>query len=900
MPVYNVEAYLAESIESLTEQTIGFEKNVQLILVNDGSPDGSERICKDYAQKYPDNIIYVYQENAGVSAARNKGIEYVRGEYINFLDSDDKWEKDAFKNAYKFLKHNKDIVVASAPMQQFEAVDRPHILNNKFKKGNRAARITDEEEFKSIQLHVTSAFFKADEVINSDIRFDSRVKYGEDSLFLNSFVIKSGRIGLIETAHHLYRKRADQSSAVQTQKYNREYYSVSPRLHYGGLVALSMQVYGEVIPYVQNLLAHDISWRVYQPVPDAIKADAELYSSYCSLLREYLSYVDDKMILKSPTHKKMNIKRTLIALKSGEELLDNTVFKAKKKAYYYGKTRLIRLEKNKHILTVNIFDIADGFLTVEGTMLKWIVDACPERKKTFYLFEGERKFRIELEENGVTSESNFFGKRENLYYFRKRIRLEKLFDKKKKLSLYFGLKIGKHVCRIPIGYGKFVSNKEAFAPSYKFFGNLYTKCSSEAITVKSLGAQEKKMKILLGELKCYNFLKRKGLDELASVRMRYCKYKLTHPSEEKIWLISDRAENAGDNGEVFFKYVSAHKPDKVRPIFVISKNALCVERLQSEGEVMFLEDEDYPLYFLLADKIISSSANDFTMNPFGGQRRYMVDLYSFRYYYLQHGVACADLSSWLHKHNKNLYRIFTSSERERQAFLDLPYHYTQPQIVTAGQARFDDLKGGKEKLVLVLPTWRRAIKESYDVNTTSVYFDGFKDTEYFRYYNSLINDERLLACMRKHGYKGLFCLHPIHMKQAQDYQSNDVFSVNEGYVDYNDVFARAALTVTDYSSVLFDFAYLRKAVVYTQFDKEEFFADQIYDEGYFSYEKDGFGPVCYDYESTVDAIIAAVERDCENEEKYISRADDFFAFDDRENSRRILEAIAPQTKKADE
>ena len=118
-----------------------------------------------------------------------------------------------------------------------------------------------------------------------------------------------------------------------------------------------------------------------------------------------------------------------------------------------------------------------------------------------------------------------------------------------------------------------------------------------------------------------------------------------------------------------------------------------------------------------------------------------------------------------------------------------------------------------------------------------------------------------------------------------------MFTVNEGYVDYNAVFAKSALTVTDYSSVIFDFAYLRKYIIYAQFDKEQFFENQVYDEGYFSYEKDGFGPVCTDLESTVDALIKAVEQDCRVPKKYIDRVNTFFAFDDQKNSERIYQAI---------
>ena len=128
IPVYNVENYLHETIESVVDQTIGFEENIQLILVNDGSKDGSLDICREYEKKYPRNVTVVDKENGGVSSARNTGIEYIRGKYVNFLDSDDKWEPQSFEvtdcvrgldhieiisdNSYPGLPHD-DIVFSS-------------------------------------------------------------------------------------------------------------------------------------------------------------------------------------------------------------------------------------------------------------------------------------------------------------------------------------------------------------------------------------------------------------------------------------------------------------------------------------------------------------------------------------------------------------------------------------------------------------------------------------------------------------------------------------------------------------------------------------------------------------------------------------------------------------------
>ena len=77
MPLYNVANYLDEAIDSIVNQTIGFEENIQLVLVNDGSPDNVSVICQKYKEQYPDNVVYLEQPNSGVSAARNNGIQYI-------------------------------------------------------------------------------------------------------------------------------------------------------------------------------------------------------------------------------------------------------------------------------------------------------------------------------------------------------------------------------------------------------------------------------------------------------------------------------------------------------------------------------------------------------------------------------------------------------------------------------------------------------------------------------------------------------------------------------------------------------------------------------------------------------------------------------------------------------
>jgi CDP-glycerol glycerophosphotransferase (TagB/SpsB family) len=117
-----------------------------------------------------------------------------------------------------------------------------------------------------------------------------------------------------------------------------------------------------------------------------------------------------------------------------------------------------------------------------------------------------------------------------------------------------------------------------------------------------------------------------------------------------------------------------------------------------------------------------------------------------------------------------------------------------------------------------------------------------------------------------------------------------IFAKAENF-SYNDVFCRGSLLLTDYSSTQFDFAYLKKPVVYTQFDKDEFYASHTYKQGYFDYERSGFGEVEYTKDSTVDRLIEYMENGCTLKDEYRLRSDEFFAFNDKNNCERIANEI---------
>lgn len=108
VPFYNVEEYIERSIKSLVEQSL---EDIEIILVNDGSKDGSEEIAKEYKKRYPNKIVYLEKENGGLSDARNYALPYATGEYIAFLDSDDYVEEDMYEEMYVTAKMDKADIV---------------------------------------------------------------------------------------------------------------------------------------------------------------------------------------------------------------------------------------------------------------------------------------------------------------------------------------------------------------------------------------------------------------------------------------------------------------------------------------------------------------------------------------------------------------------------------------------------------------------------------------------------------------------------------------------------------------------------------------------------------------------------------------------------------------------
>lgn len=205
VPVYNVQKYIKQCVESLCNQTI---KDIEIIIVDDGSEDDSIKIIKQFNDK---RILIISQENRGLSAARNAGLEIANGEYIAFIDSDDFiGDNKAYEEMYNIAINEKSEIVAGNAIWYYSEEKKYTMLRDKtlfFKSP------MDSEQFfiscmKSNMVYapVWLNLYKRSILVNNNIWFKEGV-YHEDEEFTPRVLLKANKVSIYNKTFYIYRQR---------------------------------------------------------------------------------------------------------------------------------------------------------------------------------------------------------------------------------------------------------------------------------------------------------------------------------------------------------------------------------------------------------------------------------------------------------------------------------------------------------------------------------------------------------------------------------------------------------------------------------------------------------------------------------------------------------------------
>jgi glycosyltransferase involved in cell wall biosynthesis len=857
IPIYNVEKYLCEAIDSVINQNIGFEKNVELILINDGSTDASGAICEEYKEKYPGNIAYIEQENAGVSAARNAGLDVASGEFVAFLDGDDRYSENFFEAGVKFLReHGDEMDFVAMPLKLFGNVrDDSHPLNVKFDKGSRVIDTRAEPQHFIMHLHAALYKYSAAE----KYRMNPKFAIAEDADWLHRHIQDNPKYGVcVETAYNY--RRGHEESIISGQTSNLLWYRKLLDL-YPEWIARNIQLFGKVTRYTQSMIMYDLQWFKLEIIPDEVKSKINL-DELRNQLSKIVSIIDDDIITDSKSLNHWQ-KYYLLTLKHGEAELSFQNFRP---IFVLNNQKF---ENFSPTVWVNIVEEYNGSICLSGffylanyrciSLVVFYKQCCYESERLLVNFKDEY----------------FLGTTVHKAYV---FDLKIPFDGEGYLEFYFYVDgVGYFLCeKFGFAANSRMRNKpRAFVLGDKCILTKTAKQNIWAVSPISLSG----IKLSIEDYIKHNPKVFQDIKDIELLREYLQAYPIL--AGHKIWLFSDRKLKADDNAEHLFRYC-ANIDDGIEKYFLVDSGSRAFHDLKSVGNVLAYGSMEHKLLSFFAEKWVFSDYVFDLRYPFGSyiQSEKFQGLCKAKFCFLQHGVTKDDMTRHFSRWNVNCKLLVTAGHNEYTSLLDDNYGYNSDIIKLTGFPRFDGLKNSTRNQILFLPTWRNNLAIFDDI-----YSPRFKETLFFAGLQSFLSNKRLLDTLHKLKYDFVIKWHPRLLVQQKDFELDPSIKTSPVDESYQTLYAESALAITDYSSAVFDFAYLKKPILYYHFCTPNL------RPGYFDYESDGFGEVTYAEDEFVDLIVQYMENACEMKEEYKQRVDDFFAFNDKNNCKRVYDAI---------
>ena len=357
-----------------------------------------------------------------------------------------------------------------------------------------------------------------------------------------------------------------------------------------------------------------------------------------------------------------------------------------------------------------------------------------------------------------------------------------------------------------------------------------------------------------------------------------------------LWLICEDENEARDNGFWLYRYIRRAHPEQ-DCVYAINPSSVDYARVKELGEVIPYGGYKHWVYYLAAHKNISSQK--------GGKPNaavcYVLEVFGLlknKRAFLQHGITVNDVP-WLHYDNTKMGLFVCGAKKEYECVRDT-FGYPANAVQYLGFARFDGLHDLQviPDQILVMPTWREWIATPTSKSQTLDDMSDFTSTEYFQRWNEFLNSPQIAALLEKYRMQMVFYPHRNMQKYLGQFStaSDRIVIADWKRYDVQELLKSSAFLITDYSSIFMDFAYMRKPMLYYQFDEAKFRQGQ-YGQGYFSYRDDGFGPFCETLEEVTGVLESYMAKGLCSDPVYRRREEEFFPLWDTENCRRNYEAI---------
>lgn len=863
IPCYNVEDYIDETMDSLIGQTLDFRSNIEVVLVDDGSQDATLEICKGYEKKYPDNVKIIPQKNQGQATARNVGIKHATGKYVNFLDADDTLSENTFSNIICFFEqHYEEIDLVAFPMYFFGRQTGDHLLNYKFEED---LVVNLDEHWDYPQLSASSAVFKR--TVFDKFEFDTELISSEDAVMVNKILLEKMAYGVIKNGRYNYRRRFDESSTIDTSIQDKRFFNGRLRGFFRELINYSKEKIGYVPKFIQYLIVYDIQWLLISAEDIENLLDENELIEFNQHLRYIFSNIEDDVINAHFRQDPYKLKSSMLKIK-----YDGFTLYTENNQVSIGVPNQKLDTLNDHVFYLDIVEIKNDTLYISGVLNSYFTSKDIDIVLVKTVNEIEQIFKSK-----IVSYHN----RKELKYSESKLcfDFEVPVDSNENSTIQLQVLFHAPDKEIPINlHVKFLNHaKLSHFSTCAVWNDYLISFKNDTFFI----TQTSYFKLLKYELRILLRLIYHRWPYWTSAFFFHLTYIILFPfyRNKKIWTVMDRKDMADDNAEHFYRYASKME-DGIAKYFTISKDSKDFNRLcESFDNVIPYYSIKQRILYILSDKIVSSQADDENINPFFGKH---IQLYAgianADKIFLQHGVIKDDMSNWLRKYDKNVQLLVTTADIEAESFKKYEYNYRDGVVQVLGLPRYDNLENSsKNKQILIMPSWRRTLIHLDN--------DQIAKSQYFLRFNSLINNKRFIELAKSKGYKIIFKPHPNTFKFIELFDEND-YVIIDNESRYQDLFNNSSLMITDYSSLAFDFAYIKKPLLYYQYGNDYHFGDNFFD-----YETMGFGEVVKDEDELIDTIEDYLNNDCEIKNVYLERSDKFYKYNDKNNCKRVYDAI---------
>ncbi len=799
IPVYKAYDYLAKCLDSVINQSLSFEDNIELILINDGSPDNSEEICLSYQKMYSDNIIYLKQENKGVSSARNNGIKNAHGKYIMFLDSDDYLASNTIEALVTFFdEHYDEVDLVTYPL--YYDVYGKIKKHKRYDVYNGITGIYDVNATPYVNQSTINVVVKNEE--NNQL-FDTHMLLQEDQNYCTEMIMKKGKIGFVNEAIYYYRKY----DASVSMSRNNPFYCFEDIMNYNeGL--LKKYNHNGIPRYIQSLVSNTVKWRVNEDKIYPYHYHHQEYEKAVRRIKKILDQIDVDIIAHMP-NTSLLVKTYLLSLKGIKPHL-----KKNNEHFIIAANKEIIDEFDSISCMIDHLIVFKSSLKLVATFTKPLfLDDMPEVYLVKMTSDGVKKDKITLREDNHSYIKNI--NLAPLYGFTIDIPLQGV----KKLSLEVITKEG----TLPV---KFVIGK--FASKIK--NNYYFQVSilDDTIEVK----KSHKLNNLFYNLKKMRSCSLRGVGyRLLTLMYNHKKDICLYYDNGTEFLYDDFLEvtNKDDNIKRYYLY------DEKDKTIILSKNMLKFGSLK------------HKVLFLMANQLITTDYHR-TFSPFGMMTKKYEDL--FHYQLIYHPISINHITnlSELSRECSEIDKWVISSSFEKELLLH-KYHFQLADLIIS---KIEVNQHNEDKNNIILDLDYRAYLIGEEINGKRLpKDDAFINSSYFKELFSFFHNPKLNTFLKQKSLTLIFKLDTRFWCYRKYFELEGLSAIkltDKYQLTNKDIF------ITDFNNKQFKAAANGIPIIYFLPDEAEFKAG-LHDFSRLDlpYDK-AFGPLCKTGDELFDAL----------------------------------------------